>query len=268
MIGMKKVLMLTGVLSLAGCGDFSARPTCIPSSCSDSGLECGQWSDDGCGNPIDCGSCPGSDTCRADGKCVDHCMASTCELMGKECGSWDDGCGYMLSCGTCDPGLTCGVNGHCVDSTIVQDDKVSACGGFEINGGGLFDAPLPYCAAEVLHWQYLAAEQTLKLADARVLLNCCGDHSFMVEEQGGVYLFTEIDAPEGGWGRCACMCVFDYVIEVQGVAEQLLPIKIVRDVTDWPEGSGDVWEGDLDLSLGSGSIVIDDTAEDMWCTEP
>jgi len=64
------------------------------------------------------------------------------------------------------------------------------------------------------------------------------------------------------------MCVFDYVIEVQGVDEEVIDVRIERDVTDWPEGSGLVWEGQLDLTQGSGQVIIDDTPEDMWCTEP
>ena len=197
------------------------------------------------------------------------CTPLTCEDLSKECGTWGDGCGGYLACGGCSNDMSCNTEGVCIVAELIQADRISACGGFEAEGSPLFGHPdaSDYCAAEVLHWTYESDTQTLKLADARVLLNCCGDHSFTVEEQNGVYVFTETDAPEGGWGRCACMCVFDFIIEVQGIPAGTIPIRIDRDVTDWPEGSGLVIEADLDLTQGSGSITIDETDVGPWCEE-
>jgi hypothetical protein len=45
---------------------------CMPKTCADKGVECGLASD-GCGNPLDCGPCPGSEVCRG-GKCLPVCM--------------------------------------------------------------------------------------------------------------------------------------------------------------------------------------------------
>ncbi len=255
------------IVFLAGCGDFSGKYVCEPQSCSELGMECGSWAD-GCGAEVDCGGCPGDEICRPDGRCDADCQPVTCQDMGYLCGALNDGCGQTLQCGDCPAGMSCAVDGHCIDNALVQDDKVSACGGFESSGGSLFGDPLPYCAAEVLHWRYQAAGQTLKLADARVLLNCCGDHSLSVEFKDGVYLFTETDAPEDGWGRCSCMCVFDFTVEVEGIAAGIIQAKIVRVVTDDPGWSKDVWEGLIDLSDGSGQVVIDDSSVDPWCTEP
>jgi len=114
---------------------------------------------------------------------------------------------------------------------------------------------------------YEADTQLLKLADARVLLNCCGDHSMTMEMQAGVYVFTEYDAPEGGWGRCGCMCVFDYTLEAQGIPNGKIQLKIIREITDDNQGPRVVFEGELDLSFESGAIVIDETDLGAWCSE-
>lgn len=164
-------------------------------------------------------------------------------------------------------GLGCGGYTTELESGITQQqDRISECGGFEKAGDHLFGGPENYCDAEVLHWQYVPESQTLHLADARVLLNCCGDHTMTIKEVEGVYVVTETDDPEDGWGRCHCMCVFDYTMSAVGLAEGVIQLKIVREVSDWPEGSGDVWEGELDLSEGSGAIVIDDETDVTgWC---
>ena len=74
-----------------------AGTCCIPSC---DGKECGS---DGCNGT--CGTCPGSETCLADGTCQE-CQT---DCADKECGS--DGCNG--SCGSCQPGETC-TNGICL----------------------------------------------------------------------------------------------------------------------------------------------------------
>jgi hypothetical protein len=147
-----------------------------------------------------------------------------------------------------------------------QEDEISGCGGFE-KEGNFFDVALAYCDAEILYWQYDAETETLMLADARVLLNCCGDHSMTIEEVEGVYVVTERDAPMNYGARCACMCVFDFTMEATGIPEGTIQLRIVLEVTDWEEGSGTVFEGELDLTQGSGSVIIDDTPIDYGCTD-
>jgi hypothetical protein len=44
---------------------------CVPKTCADQGTECG-FSMDGCGNPLDCGTCPAGLTC-AKGVCLAAC---------------------------------------------------------------------------------------------------------------------------------------------------------------------------------------------------
>lgn len=147
---------------------------------------------------------------------------------------------------------------------LQQTDFISACGGFESN---LKSAPrlaaTDYCAAEVLDWSYEATASMLTLRDERILLNCCGDHAMTAEVVDGVYVVTESDAPEGGTGRCHCMCVFDFGLELQGVPAGTIDLRIVRHV----EETGDtvVWEGALDLAAGAGEVVLDTTDLGMWC---
>jgi hypothetical protein len=166
--------------------------------------------------------------------------------------------GFALGCGgySSDPG-----------SITSQVDDNSDCGGFAELRDALYDAGPAYCDAQVLHWAYDAAAGKLSLADTRVLLNCCGDHSMTIAEQDGLYVVTERDAPEFEDARCACMCVFDFTLEATGVPEAVIPLQIILDVTDSQDGPRVTFEGELDLTQGSGSIVIDDTDADMWCTE-
>ncbi len=162
---------------------------------------------------------------------------------------------------------------------ISQNAIVSDCGGFQTAqamAGGLPDeqsqqpiehqlpdvAGYNYCDAELLHWSYDSATQQLSLLNSRIELNCCGLHDIQIQQQNGVYVITETDAPEM-MGRCGCMCVFDYALDAQGIPEQSIPVRVMRHVTD-NGGPYVVFEGELDLTQGSGVEVIDDEPS-MWC---
>jgi hypothetical protein len=86
---------------------------CKPLSCQDQGLSCGVTGD-GCGNPLDCGSCVAPLTCGGGGVrgvCGEPdggaCTPSGCN--GK-CGPQGDGCGGQIAC-PCPSGTTCGGGG-------------------------------------------------------------------------------------------------------------------------------------------------------------
>jgi hypothetical protein len=145
-----------------------------------------------------------------------------------------------------------------------QTEDLSDCGGFGQIQSPLLADPPPYCDAEVLHWAYTPAQERLTLTDARVELNCCGIHHLTLDWEDGVYLATETDEPEFGDARCGCMCVFDFTVAATGVPEETIHLRLVRTISDWAEESGTVWEGDLDLSLGAGFVVLD-TTPSMWC---
>lgn len=147
-----------------------------------------------------------------------------------------------------------------------QDDQVSGCGGFGNSGFLLYDVPpINYCDAEVLYWNYEPSTETLKLLDARVLLNCCGDHSMVLGAEDGTFVVTEIDSPENGGARCACMCVYDYSLTAEGIPLKSIQMKIVREVYNDDPEIKTVFEGKMDLSLGSGVVILDETDVYPWC---
>ena len=146
---------------------------------------------------------------------------------------------------------------------FVQSARVSGCGGFGKGEQAPTDSS-SYCDAEVLQWSYERNSATLHLSDNRVLLNCCGKHGMRVDFESGVYMFTETDDP-GSAGRCFCMCVFDFAVSVQGIPEKTIPVRIERIVTDDPQSPYLVYEGELDLSIGSGSVIVDDRDVSPWC---
>lgn len=148
-----------------------------------------------------------------------------------------------------------------------QSEELSDCGGFPRASHFLRADPPPYCDAEVLHWSYEPQKKLLSLTDARVELNCCGVHHMTLDWEDGVYRAVETDDPEGGGARCACMCVFDFRLAASEVPQEVIRLRLERRVSDWPEASGVVWEGELDLSSLAGFVVLD-TAPSMWCESP
>jgi hypothetical protein len=104
-------------------------PLCSPRTCTAQGFECGAASD-GCGNAIECGTCPANEICGllSPGKCDPFtCQPITCAEQGFECGAAGDGCGAAIDCGTCPPGQTCGAAGpgkcgtsSCTPATCAQ----------------------------------------------------------------------------------------------------------------------------------------------------
>jgi len=89
-------------------------PLCTPSTCMAEGIQCGPTSD-GCGNLLQCGSCPTGQTCGGGGagKCgtLMTCMPETCMSQGIQCGQAGDGCGNTINCGNCPAGQICGLGG-------------------------------------------------------------------------------------------------------------------------------------------------------------
>ncbi len=83
---------------------------CVSKTCQEQGFTCGTQGD-GCGNPIQCGSCPSGDVCTA-GTC-EVCVKETCASFHASCGNIPDGCGGEVACGTCASEYTC-QNGACV----------------------------------------------------------------------------------------------------------------------------------------------------------
>jgi hypothetical protein len=85
---------------------------CTPVTCAQKGVNCGDIND-GCGNLVNCGTCPSPLVCGGGGTpgvcgCTGTCTPKTCADVGANCGTVDDGCGTPLDCGTCPAPQTCG----------------------------------------------------------------------------------------------------------------------------------------------------------------
>ncbi len=79
---------------------------CQPTvSCASAGAACGPLHD-GCETTLDCGPCPGTETCSPNNIC--NCQPATCATLGAECGAPTDGCGLTLFCGDCMSPELCG----------------------------------------------------------------------------------------------------------------------------------------------------------------
>ena len=114
-------------------GNFSASTQCVPRTCANLQLQCGDVVDDGCGGVIDCGSCPFGSACD-DGKCECTPLV-TCDSFPNQCGSIWDGCKY-IDCSCADSTITCTATeyepGVCICNTS------AACMGYEC---GTFTTP-------------------------------------------------------------------------------------------------------------------------------
>ncbi|MGA3119707.1 MAG: hypothetical protein ABSF69_02960 [Polyangiaceae bacterium] len=101
-----------GTPGVCGAPDAGA---CVPETCVQQHISCGP-AGDGCGNLLQCGTCPAGQTCGgggAPGVCGGGvCTPYTCMTLGYNCGPAGDGCGNLLQCGTCPAGETCGGGGH------------------------------------------------------------------------------------------------------------------------------------------------------------
>ena len=103
-----------GVASQCGYPDASS---CAPLTCAQQNLDCGP-AGDGCGNQINCGTCPSGQACGGGGvagRCgapdSGSCVPTTCAAQNIACGPTGDGCGNLIQCGNCPSGQTCGGGG-------------------------------------------------------------------------------------------------------------------------------------------------------------
>lgn len=157
------------------------------------------------------------------------------------------------------------------DSTVQTEDKIiinatqiSGCGGF-INESkrANYDIPITidpstYCNAERLHWFYDEYTKTLYIMNSRILLNCCGDHTINASLEKGVLSISENDQPPAdGSGRCRCICVYDFLIEISEISSGVITMRIDLTVDDTTSNK---WEGKVDLKEENGEIIIDDKA--------
>lgn len=138
------------LFDLASCVSPSTPPACTPKTCLAQGLGCG-LAGDGCGNQIDCGSCPLGQTCGGGGvpsQCgAPACTPTTCPIGA--CGMMGNGCGGSISCGTCATG-TCGGGGAnlcgggaCTPLACPTPSAGSVCGPVADGCGAVNNCPCP-----------------------------------------------------------------------------------------------------------------------------
>jgi hypothetical protein len=123
------------IWDLASCPPGPLPPACTPRTCQDQIIGCGP-AGDGCGNQIDCGTCPAPLVCGGGGElgqCGGRapCTPQTCDDQGIACGPAGDGCGNQIQCGTCTAPQTCGgggVPGQCGQGQTCTPTTCSALG--------------------------------------------------------------------------------------------------------------------------------------------
>jgi hypothetical protein len=102
------------IFDLSSCVTPDQPPTCVPTTCAAQNIMCGP-AGDGCGNVLQCGSCPAGQTCGGGGVpsvCgAPQCTPRTCAEQNIQCGPAGDGCGNPIDCGACPSGQTCGGGG-------------------------------------------------------------------------------------------------------------------------------------------------------------
>lgn len=204
------------------------------------------------------------DPCPQDFHAADQ---TPCTQEGRRCGSdcadscnW---CNFLLCEGgkwiwfEVEPDPDCADNGGNPPADAVPDVaaapafRVSDCGGFAAGAKGTGD----YCAQGLLEWR--REGDALVVTERRGLLNCCGERAATVTREGGTWVLAETDAPEGGDGRCRCMCVFDFEVTVPAFPDGVAPFRIVRWITDSGDGPVTTWEGDILVGDAPGSVVVD-----------
>ncbi len=193
--------------------------------------------------------------------------------------------------------LACMINLSCSDSEddpalswqdedLATEHSVSGCGGFgapstklredatgeesvDDEGGAQVEEENPddeldsMCGDERLTWSYDPSNRALTLYNKDIFLNCCGNHSVGIVQQGDAYIFKEVDQPEDGSARCDCMCLFDFKVILADVDQGNLALAIHRHETDQTESEVTIWQGNLDLSEGSGEVMIEENVG--WC---
>src|SRR6185369_16689077 len=105
-----------GTTVVTGSGGSGADAACTSTvTCTPAGGEyCGTIGNGCPGGSINCGACPGDQTCGSQGICLGgaSCVKRTCSSGGaKYCGTIGDGCGSSVDCGACTGAETCGGGG-------------------------------------------------------------------------------------------------------------------------------------------------------------
>lgn len=154
-----------------------------------------------------------------------------------------------------------GIGGMCnTEIWLGRNIRVSDCGGFSgTTAAG--DA----CRPETLDWFYNSVDHTVSVINSNVVLNCCGER-FAYAVQGWRLgdQIIELDVPPEDGGRCDCRCMVDFAMELVdqgwggGTGGEFSITRTIPDA-DVPETL--VWNDNLDFTVGFGTIVIKEAAD-------
>ncbi|MBP7432734.1 hypothetical protein KA996_04230 [bacterium] len=143
----------------------------------------------------------------------------------------------------------------CSDSNLAENVKTSDCGGFEsgivtkLPGGEVED-----CSQKLI-WSYDESSKILNIINEAVNLNCCGEHDVNIEKTGdNEYEYIMVDNADRGM-RCGCDCLFDFGADIAGVDNSSVKLRVYTDVEEEEERTLH-WEGPLDITQKSGTIVV------------
>ena len=114
------------------------------------------------------------------------------------------------------------------------------------------------CRDERFLWQYDEESETVHFLNKNAWLNCCGTRSISIflDKQTGDFEIEETDDSLNGV-RCACMCFYDFEIDLIGstIISDIIHVTLTR-VIDGHEY--EMWNGDLVLSVGEGDELIEE----------
>lgn len=149
----------------------------------------------------------------------------------------------------------------CDGARGVQEELISERGGFaeaQLRLAG--EDERDYCAAEVLRARYDATADLLRVSNARVMLNCCGQRSLRVERSGGptggTLDITLRDEPAPDTGRCEPGCAYDLAVGALAAPSSPVTVRLTREITDAPGGPALIWEGQVDPTAAPQAVVL------------
>jgi len=152
------------------------------------------------------------------------------------------------------------------DDMETAASAVSDCGGFTDSAKrSAGDMPFTldseiYEDAERLLWRYDRETAVLSILNARVILNCCGEHAISASQEKDSIVIAENDQPEDGTKRCRCTCAYDFFVELSEISPRVIPLKLTLTVDDstWTK-----WQGNIDVTGESGEFIIPGVSNEL-----
>ena len=158
-----------------------------------------------------------------------------------------------------DPAQESDIDPEEVEAEGVEENvRVSGCRGFD-NSNTVSLKSVQRCDQSII-WKYNNQEGVLNIVNQDIMLNCCGEHDVRIEKGYKSIKYIMIDNPEND-ARCGCSCLFDYSADVKIDLEDGITLAVFTDIAE-DEGLKEVWEGRINLSEGSGAIVIKERSGD------